>query len=353
MKKIVSIISKIFILSVLIGGAVIIHRQVTADIASAGNVKGFAWSDNIGWISFNCADTDGLCLKSFYGVNINPTTGAMSGYAWSDNVGWLSFNAAHTAACPDGANCSPHVDVNSGEVSGYARFCAGTVSKDCKGASREDGWEGWVKLSELGSFNFNSPEPTGTQGVTFDATTKSLTGYAWGGDVVGWIQFTDVDADVNQQTLFCDAGGVSFAAGTTITRYKYKTDPNAECESYIVSCEATSPTEAQWTKSIQPILDNEYPVLTCGSSNLCPVEENNPCDIRNFITGTNISSPTLACGESLKFYKKSIVTNNTEGTITCDDNGNSAIRTCVNGILQGGDGYNKLICRVNPYQKER
>lgn len=49
----------------------------------AGNLSGFAWAENVGWIDF--APTEG-------GVHINPATGKFSGKAWGENIGWINFN---------------------------------------------------------------------------------------------------------------------------------------------------------------------------------------------------------------------------------------------------------------------
>src|SRR3989344_9647781 len=86
----------------------ILFFVVSAQIANAGlthNVSGFAWSDNIGWISFNSTDCDrdgnGTISQAeadiytacpvggtpSYGVTIDAATGAVTGYAWSDNIG--------------------------------------------------------------------------------------------------------------------------------------------------------------------------------------------------------------------------------------------------------------------------
>ncbi|MDD5031678.1 MAG: hypothetical protein PHR36_01380, partial [Patescibacteria group bacterium] len=61
-----------------------------ARAASDNNVTGYAWSENIGWISFSCSN-DNSCLTVDYGVAVDPATGNISGYAWSENIGWISF----------------------------------------------------------------------------------------------------------------------------------------------------------------------------------------------------------------------------------------------------------------------
>ena len=55
----------------------------------AGNLSGFAWGENIGWVSFSCNNTSS-CGTVGYGVTID-TDGALDGYAWAENIGWINF----------------------------------------------------------------------------------------------------------------------------------------------------------------------------------------------------------------------------------------------------------------------
>jgi hypothetical protein len=74
-------------------------------------VKGWAWDTNLGWVSFYCADENGdgapyenlgvPCGNEIYGVSMEgtaPTGGTVSGqlrgYAWGDNTGWINFSCA-------------------------------------------------------------------------------------------------------------------------------------------------------------------------------------------------------------------------------------------------------------------
>ncbi len=65
----------------------------------SGNLSGYAWNDNIGWLSFSGTTTQ----SQVYGVSVSPSTGDFSGWAWNDNVGWFSFNCADSGA----GGCSP------------------------------------------------------------------------------------------------------------------------------------------------------------------------------------------------------------------------------------------------------
>ncbi|MEK7115006.1 MAG: hypothetical protein AAB847_01460 [Patescibacteria group bacterium] len=85
-----------------IGSNCIVSYGVTNDFA--GHLAGWAWSENIGWISFRSTNdhdpnTAGVQESPFsYGVNID--VGYFSGWAWNDVVGWISFNCSNvTDSC--------------------------------------------------------------------------------------------------------------------------------------------------------------------------------------------------------------------------------------------------------------
>ena len=155
------------------------------------NVSGWAWSDNIGWISFNNT-TDGSSVN--YGVNIDGSTGLFSGYAWSDNIGWISFNETELTGCPSGT-CRAELSFSTNEVSGWAKVL-NTVA----------GWDGWISLR-------------GTNyGVSLNDTTNELEGWAWSDDF-GWISFNHLNCDPNNDGV-SDGIGNCPPAGTPISDYK-------------------------------------------------------------------------------------------------------------------------------------
>jgi len=111
-----------------------------------------------------------------YGVDIDSATGEFSDYAWSENIGWISFEPAdvNVADCPDWpASCQAVLDLNSLEVSGWARALA-----------YGDGWDGWIKMK--GTTQDGSP-----YGVTLNPvpSPSEFEGWAWGDEVVGWVSF--------------------------------------------------------------------------------------------------------------------------------------------------------------------
>lgn len=182
------------------------------------NVSGWAWSDNIGWISLNCINTNG-CGASDYGVSIDPVTGNMAGYAWSDNIGWISFNAAETSGCPTGS-CQANININTGISSGWAKALAGNSSS---------GWDGWISLK--GS----------NYGINLNTGTGVLSGYAWGSSVVGWVQFNGIVAIGNPVlTLTANPATLSAPGSTTLAW----TSSNVQSSSCVASA---NPSNAGWS----------------------------------------------------------------------------------------------------------
>jgi len=79
--------------------------QITND--RAGNLSGWAWNDQYGWISFSC-NNNGSCGSSNYGAYINGATGDFENYAWNDTIGWISFNCNNYAG-----GCSSNYEINT------------------------------------------------------------------------------------------------------------------------------------------------------------------------------------------------------------------------------------------------
>ncbi len=187
--------------------------------ATTRDLSGWAWSSNIGWVSFNSADsgtgTNGVGTSPVsYKVQLE-SDGDLTGYAWSSNVGWIKFDPSLTGA-PSGAT-KASVNTSNNQVSGYVRACTGTVNRDCASATRTDGWDGWISLSGT---NHSSGDTSGNGGVTYvvSGDTATLKGYSWGSDVVGWLKFSPTtgvnttvtdDGDSNTLTFTASSGASS------------------------------------------------------------------------------------------------------------------------------------------------
>jgi len=134
------------------------------------NVSGYAWSETIGWVSFNCINNS-TCGIVNYGVDVDSVTGIFSGYAWSENVGWIAFGVSDLTGCPSGV-CEAKVTGGlSGEfpksVTGWAKILSSNL---------------WIHLS-------GTAQDESTYGVQV-ASDGSFSGYGWEPDLAGWLHFT-------------------------------------------------------------------------------------------------------------------------------------------------------------------
>lgn len=96
--------------------------RMKADLSGPDHLEGWVWNDNLGWISLYCSGGPGAkgqnlgvaCGSIRYNVDFkvsggvwpNYTNVTMSGYAWGDNIGWISFDSNHHQMSPvaSGAN---------------------------------------------------------------------------------------------------------------------------------------------------------------------------------------------------------------------------------------------------------
>src|SRR5271168_1989371 len=178
-------------------------KEVHADTLES--VSGYAWSSNIGWISFN---------GSNYGVNYDPSTGDLSGYAWadphddtdnSDNIGWISFNSSDTTGCPN-APCQAQVTSN-GQVVGWAKVLS-MYNEQAANSTPDQNSEGWISLS-------GSASGGGTYGVTYSSSTGSFSGYAYEPSVLGWISLSGSTSNGSGPATYGVATDVCTAADFT------------------------------------------------------------------------------------------------------------------------------------------
>lgn len=193
----------------------------------ANELTGFAWSSNIGWISFNSEDLVGTTTD--FAVSINPTNKKFSGYAWAETIGWINFGPS--GPYPESPAHEGKLQ-NNDQVEGWARA-----------VGNGDGWDGWIKLGDGGSDN----DWVGNDNaqVWLDTNTCELRGFAWGGDVVGWIAFNSDDLPgspafaVNLPQDFCvqpptvditangSDGPLTVAPGETVTIAWTSTDADS------------------------------------------------------------------------------------------------------------------------------
>ncbi len=342
-----------------------------------GDVYGWAWmAQNIvsdgapegggGWLSFNCKpshctdmDGDGAVENSErWGTTISldhqGDDGMFMGQAWSSNYGWMTFEEDTVSECWMDNNyvVSPNIATalinNPGPevaVVGWGRFISGMDESD-------DGFDGCVSFSGV------------NHGVKLNLDTGALSGWAWGGDVVGWVSF---------ECLYCNPGvvlptstSISFwaeqntvlAGGGTVLHW----EATNQAPNYVASCvPGNTNNYSHWRAGVGAV--GAVGTISTGVGNL-PGESTHP------INGINANTTySLACtdryGEALPTQYVTITVNrgirgctdasatNYNPLATIDDN------SCVYGPISGctdplATNYNPLAtiddgsCNSNP-----
>ncbi|MEK7531425.1 MAG: hypothetical protein AAB545_00625, partial [Patescibacteria group bacterium] len=109
--------------------------------AGVVDLRGWAWSSNIGWISFNSANPGAGGGASYKVTYDQGGTERLRGFAWSSTglnggptgIGWISFEDADVEGCPDDPTnvnpnlCYPKVNTGTGYVEGWARALSGVT----------------------------------------------------------------------------------------------------------------------------------------------------------------------------------------------------------------------------------
>lgn len=178
------ILVSVVVLSGWFVGASKIEAQTISQIQ---NISGWAWSSNVGWIAFGSWPNR---------VRFETATGNILGYAWNNNIGWIRFDPTgpYPDYYPDDRDLPSHsVKVIQSNptpyLNGWARACTVFLT-GCSGALKSDiqlgGWDGWIKMS---SSPYNSDYGVAIGANPNSPLPNSLYGDAWGGDVIGWINF--------------------------------------------------------------------------------------------------------------------------------------------------------------------
>ncbi|MCK4355044.1 hypothetical protein KAW43_01665 [Candidatus Parcubacteria bacterium] len=224
-----------------------------AEAGADDNVSGWAWSENVGWLSFNSincdSDSNGITDQGNYsqcsigetiqpyGVDIDKYSGELSGYAWSEQIAWISFNKGELSGCPSGA-CEAKIESDD-TLSGWARAClvfADGCSGSLKPNNERGSWDGWIKLKGTAA-----EPPNQDYGIFLDRGVSpfEFQGWVWGSNILGWISFSHSNCDTNGDG-FSNGIGSCPIAGTDISDYKVITDyvPN---QSPVITSVSDSP----------------------------------------------------------------------------------------------------------------
>ncbi len=283
--------------------------------AAINDLSGFAWSDNIGWISFS-STSDGSV--SAYSVKIDTATGAISGSAWSENIGWISFDRSATNNPPSapfngGSGAIASIDWATGKVTGWARALAGCENTpgvpvtSCGGSgagAASGGWDGWIRLSDDANANWVN------KGVSINVSTGKFSGYAWGDEVMGWIDFAPTTGGVSilvssctpplDPTGVCTGGQVCSASGVCIP-------PNGSCSTNFdcgggQSCNTNGKcvySDGVCSTSADCVGGQSCVGGICTTATACTVPADCPSGVCDLVTHTCAISGGSGCGDSI------------------------------------------------------
>jgi len=180
---------------------------------------GYAWSgnavDNVGWISFNCANLN-TCSTVNYGVTVNSSTKDLTGKAWSPRIGWIQFGGlsgfpAVSSSGPGSVTLNANAKIVGNNIVGWARALSGTIDPN-------DGWDGWISLGGLaltgGGFQVSKligkqAHAQGGAPYGVQRTGNDFSGFAWGSEVLGWIEF-DISLDIPPPSITLTVDGFPF-----------------------------------------------------------------------------------------------------------------------------------------------
>lgn len=172
--------------------------------------SGYAWSENLGWISFNCTNqpdpwdcdqpTDPVDAEFYDNYGVTRSLDKLSGMALTGNTGFIAFDCLSSPKTDPCASGSYQVTVDA-----------------------QGNFHGWAWGDQLGWVSFNCADRgvCGTSNYKVyevkTAVGADIRGYAWS-ENYGWISFNCLDTS---EPLPCDPVNYKVTAGLAGTRIQY------------------------------------------------------------------------------------------------------------------------------------
>jgi hypothetical protein len=182
-----------FLILFLIAFSIYFYLSPSTAQATNANFSGYAWSPNTGWLNFS-------------GVKYDISTGDVSGYAWSSNTGWVQFGGLSGFPTGSGTvSTNANVNLTTGKMTGWAKVLSLPNPKDTESTEWADGW-----------ISLGGTLPAYTVGFNTTTGVANANSYAWGSNVLGWINFSNVKMDVSPSpSVLLNANPVNIVSGTS------------------------------------------------------------------------------------------------------------------------------------------
>ncbi len=238
-------------------------------MSSAGsddNFSGYAWSENFGWISFNCTN-EGNCGDSDYGVDLDMESGDFSGYAWSENIGWIDFapDGPYPGAPAHGVKYEYEDTGDERRVTGWAKAL---VLGD-KGwiKMHPDPWlEGWSKRRQITVDHDKIDSPlndfpvpvfiNGSAGLDNDdvisvfdevgTSSKKIAVTGPSGNEQLYAEVESWDSSAEEAVIWVGGSGLDIASSSDTHLYLYYDNEQEDNDEYITTGTDTTILEQIW-----------------------------------------------------------------------------------------------------------
>jgi hypothetical protein len=174
----------------------LIITMVVSLVVGIGLIKadfsGWIWSGNKEDITTNNIGFGWGEVSDSYGFDIPTEDGNVTGYVWSENIGWIDFDPSGTPP----ASPSHSVKREGNQLTGWARI-VGIANESA--VNNSGGWEGWIKMS--GTTQSSAP-----YGVSLEylgnGNDDALNDYAYS-DEMGWITFEGIELPDSPALKIC------------------------------------------------------------------------------------------------------------------------------------------------------
>ncbi|MFT5359754.1 MAG: hypothetical protein ACI88L_000214 [Candidatus Paceibacteria bacterium] len=171
------------------------------------------WGSNFGWVSFNHCNVAGNCGAFDFGASLEidqsePTFGNLSGHGWAgiENLGWITFDPTVIGPFEGADICGPQAKFSSTPEPNGSHLFSGWARAIVAPTGPNDFWNGCISMSGT---------TTGGEeyGVYYDPISGDIEGAAWGGKLIGWLNF----ATHTDPLAILNPGALTFVAGSSVS----------------------------------------------------------------------------------------------------------------------------------------